>query len=44
MFALTKGDKGRERATALEARELHVGKERGKVGLAQDAFARLRRE
>jgi putative transcriptional regulator len=39
-LAYTKGDKARGRATTFDARELDVGKVRGKVGLSQDDFAR----
>jgi putative transcriptional regulator len=39
-LAYTKGDKTRGRATTFEARDLDVGKVRGKVGLSQDEFAR----
>ena len=39
-LAYTKGDKVRGRATTFDARELDVGKVRGKVGLSQDEFAR----
>jgi putative transcriptional regulator len=39
-LAYTKGDKVRGRATTFDARELDVGKVRGKVGLSQDDFAR----
>jgi putative transcriptional regulator len=39
-LAYTKGDKARARATPFEARDLDVGKVRGKVGLSQDEFAR----
>ena len=39
-LAYAKGDKARGRATVFDARELDVGKVRGKVGLSQDEFAR----
>jgi putative transcriptional regulator len=39
-LAYTKGDKARGRAITLDARDLDVGKVRGKVGLSQDEFAR----
>ena len=39
-LAYTKGDKTRGRATTFEARDLDVGKVRGKVGLSQGEFAR----
>jgi putative transcriptional regulator len=39
-LAYAKGDKARGRTTTFDARDLDVGKVRGKVGLSQDEFAR----